>query len=483
MFSFSCHWVFFSREISDVFVDVRGISTRLPNVESRVMVFHVLEEVHMVRLIADLSKEHESAISVLAYEDEASTVFLNDDFLGLIEGDSFHLPQVEASVHVVPNFPFRVVVCRIDFYDPAFITWLFFIAQGVERVRLLIIRSNSLVINTMASVLQLQGMSMWGFLKLGIIGSEVGIVAWRQKNVQPVLLRSDEQLFHCLLRRRLGLQSLEMDHAPPQHPPRDQLSQETQHLISNMENLILVNYPNIMEDLPLPIVERPFLAQILRTLVDYHFQTGNHANEARAAILQWIGIDNDDLGPARRLLYKLQSPVGPDPHTLQLGEAEHNFAIDGSEKVAYVFRAQNIIQAQIGIQVGINLAAQTVSYALRFSFGRPDALSELGSAAHPFIDPTNLTILHYNARGAALPSFKGDLLYNILEYDPEIVIITEIGLGFAEAHAMGTFIDYPPNIRVAPTPYSLGILLFSDMTTFSMDEKKLGLATLVNFNL
>ncbi|OMO50952.1 hypothetical protein CCACVL1_30133 [Corchorus capsularis] len=193
---------FLPREISDVVVHMRGISTRLPNVESRLIVFNVVEEVHMVRLIADLSNAHESDISLLSYEYQASTVFCNDDSLGLFESDSYHLPQVVASNQVVPNFPFQVVVCRIDFYDPAFITWLFFIVQGVERVRLLIIMSNSLVINTMASVLQ--GMSQWGFLKLGIIGSDVGIVAWRETKLEAVMLRSDEQLFHCLLRRRLG---------------------------------------------------------------------------------------------------------------------------------------------------------------------------------------------------------------------------------------------------------------------------------------
>ncbi|OMO54928.1 Endonuclease/exonuclease/phosphatase [Corchorus olitorius] len=160
----------------------------------------------------------------------------------------------------------------------------------------------------------------------------------------------------------------------------------------------------------------------------------------------------------------------PVPANISLEQAEHNFAIESNDRAIYNFMAYGVVQVHIRIQTGINLSSGTPLYHLQFTLGRVNALAEVANVAIPFQHETELTRLLYNARGAALHSFRVHLLSMVEQYQPMILIVTETRLGVGEAHRVRTLIGYTQLICVNPIGYSGGIWLFSNMNNLSIDE-------------
>ncbi|OMO86811.1 hypothetical protein COLO4_20913 [Corchorus olitorius] len=96
------------REVQNVFLYGGGIEARLQNVEFTTTVFHLLEDVQEVRLIAALSKDHHSDLALLTYG-ALRVDHHSNDFLGFIENDSLDCPIFHEANQVVPNFPFEVL--------------------------------------------------------------------------------------------------------------------------------------------------------------------------------------------------------------------------------------------------------------------------------------------------------------------------------------------------------------------------------------
>ncbi|OMO57272.1 Endonuclease/exonuclease/phosphatase [Corchorus olitorius] len=284
-----------------------------------------------------------------------------------------------------------------------------------------------------------------------------------------------------------------MDPADPHFPPMEQLPQQAQQLILILEHFLQMNYPDINDNIPAPILERLILGQITRLIIAYYFHTTIRSIDTQTVILEWIGLDHDDLLTTKRIVSQFQQPkilnalcdTGlanfrlpilnidiQDPKTpmVNLQQSEHNFTTQSTDKIAYIFTASNIIQAQIGLRTEFNLILETLSYGIGFHFGRSDNLSELSTASIPFNHPIDITILYYNVRGANLASFRRHLGLLIVEYEPEILIMTETRMGNLKGHEMGAAIGYNQVVVVNSTNYSGGLWLFSNLTTVSIEE-------------
>ncbi|OMO59912.1 hypothetical protein COLO4_34004 [Corchorus olitorius] len=282
-----------------------------------------------------------------------------------------------------------------------------------------------------------------------------------------------------------------MDPADPHFPPMEQLPQQAQQLILILEHFLQMNYPDINDNIPAPILERPILGQITRLIIAYYFRTTIRSIDTQTVILEWIGLDHDDLPTTKRIVSQFQQPKilnalcdtglanfrlpilnidiqDPETPMVNLQQSEHNFTIQSTDKIAYIFTASNIIKAQIGLRTEFNLILETLSYGIGFHFGRSDNLSELSTALIPFNHPIDITILYYNVEGANLASFRRHLESLIVEYEPEILIMTETRMGNLKGHEMGAVIDYnqvvlPPMMENLPPLTRSIIMNFEDI--------------------
>ncbi|OMO95625.1 Retrotransposon gag protein [Corchorus capsularis] len=284
-----------------------------------------------------------------------------------------------------------------------------------------------------------------------------------------------------------------MDPANPHFPPMEQLPQEARRLIFILEDFLQMSYPVVNDNIPAPILGRPIMAEITRLIIAYHFGTTIQSIRTQTGILEWIGLDHDDLPTTKRIVSQLQQPKilkalcdsglanfrlpilnidiqNPKTPVVNLQQSEHNFTIQSTDKVAYIFTASNIIQAKIGLRTEFNLILETLSYSVGFHFGRPDNLSELSTASVPFNYPIDVTILYYNVRGANLASFRTHPGSLIVEYEPDILIMTETRMGNLEGHEIGAAIGCNQIVVVNSTNYSGALWLFSNMTAVSIEE-------------
>ncbi|OMO56642.1 Ribosomal protein L18, bacterial-type [Corchorus olitorius] len=105
--------------------------------------------------------------------------------------------------------------------------------------------------------------------------------------------------------------------------------------------------------------------------------------------------------------------------------------------------AEAIAKAQIKIQYEIDPFNGSLSYYMKWSFGKKNALSSIDDAAMPYDRPTTLHTLVYNARGASLPGFETHLKLLAKNRYPMVIIITETRDGDDAAYQLATAIKYP----------------------------------------
>ncbi|OMO67951.1 hypothetical protein COLO4_29961 [Corchorus olitorius] len=174
----------------------------------------------------------------------------------------------------------------------------------------------------------------------------------------------------------------------PQFPQKEQLPQQIRQLVSTLEDLLAVRYPIMTNKIPIQARRNPILADIAKVLIAYHVHTNSRAIAEDTTIYRWLRLTPADILTKEAALQKMHQPE--------------------------------------------------------------DALCELPNAALPFPEPTDMTALHYNARGANLFSFKANLQNIIQQYQPMIVIVTETRLGSGEANQMASRINYRQVLTIDP---------------------------------
>ncbi|OMP05986.1 hypothetical protein COLO4_08411 [Corchorus olitorius] len=250
-------------------------------------------------------------------------------------------------------------------------------------------------------------------------------------------------------------------------PPRNRLQQMTLDIIYVLENLLGVSYPIMPPWQNMEATNRTLLNEISRLVIGYHFHTIVGSIPEYEIITTWLGLGPEHIPSLETMILKLQQPyiqsalcsnglttfsfpqlnmrtANPTPTAVTLNEPSSNYILDSDEKTVYIFRAANFVQAQLMIY--------TVT------------------AAHPFHEPADLTAVYYNARGAALLSFRSHLQILVDEHHPMIIIVTETRLGAREANQLASDLRYNQVIFMNPIGYCGGIWLFSDLRSLSLEH-------------
>ncbi|OMP08508.1 Endonuclease/exonuclease/phosphatase [Corchorus olitorius] len=256
----------------------------------------------------------------------------------------------------------------------------------------------------------------------------------------------------------------------PQFPEKEQLPQQIRQLITTLENLLAVRYPIMTNRIPIQARRNPILAEIAKVLIAYHVHTNNRAIAEDTTIYRWLRLTPADILTKEAALEKMHQP-----HILS-AMCTHGIANFSVPSLSFktenpiLEHARNIVQGQLSVLKYSSLFSGMLAYHLRFDFGREGALCDLPTAALPFPEPTDITALHYNARGGNLFSFKANLQNTVQQYQPMIIIVTETRLGSGEANQMASRINYRQVLTIDPIGYSGGVWLFSNLANISLDR-------------
>ncbi|OMO50417.1 hypothetical protein CCACVL1_30444 [Corchorus capsularis] len=265
-----------------------------------------------------------------------------------------------------------------------------------------------------------------------------------------------------------------------QLPEKEELPQQIRRLIATLEDLLGIQYPSMPPRFAVQSRRRPLLTEVSSILIAYHIHISPRAIAEDRTIYQWLRFQPENIPNLSIVLKKLQQPhikscmcinglatmclpniglstTNPPLRIAVLTNTVNNYITEGDEKQVVLYEGKNILQGQLTIFTYTTLYTPFTSYHLRFSLGREDSLLQLPTAADAFNEPTDLKALYYNARGAALHSFRAHLRELIQEHKPMILIITETRLGAGEAYQVSNAIQYEEVITVNPTGYCGGI--------------------------
>ncbi|OMP12818.1 hypothetical protein COLO4_02725 [Corchorus olitorius] len=195
---------------------------------------------------------------------------------------------------------------------------------------------------------------------------------------------------------------------------------------------------------------RTLLNEIARLVIGDHFHTIVGNIPEYEIITSWLGLGPEHIPSLETMILKLQQPyiqsalcsnglttfsfpqrimrtANPTPTAVTLNEPSSNYILDSDEKTTV-------------------------------------------TAADPFHEPADLTTVYYNARGAALLSFRSHLHILVDEHRPMIIIVTETRLGAREANQLASEMRYNQVIFMNPIGNCGGIWLFSDLRSLSLEH-------------
>ncbi|OMP10725.1 hypothetical protein COLO4_04317 [Corchorus olitorius] len=237
----------------------------------------------------------------------------------------------------------------------------------------------------------------------------------------------------------------------PSFPDKRDLRPPVREFIELLEGLLCIKYP-LRPPIPTPETRRkPILKEGL---------TQPHIMNALAT----HGLATYKL-PQMLLKEDIPSPIH-----ISLTEPCTRYSLEGYEKQSYMFTASNIVQGSIIIKTEANILSGALSYRIDYVIGKEGALSTFPAASIPFKEPTNLSVLLYNALGADLYSFRKQIESIVRDFDPVIIIITETRLPACEGHQLAANINYMQVITSDPINYNGGIWMFCNLKNLSMKE-------------
>ncbi|OMO72929.1 hypothetical protein CCACVL1_17513 [Corchorus capsularis] len=187
---------------------------------------------------------------------------------------------------------------------------------------------------------------------------------------------------------------------------------------------------------PIEARRRPLLTEVLRKnlkpancdayiLQQPHIQSAMYTNGLANFVFPELNINT----------------ANPTPQPVDLTAPSNNYKLNSDEEVVYLFQAEDILQVQLMIYTYRTINSRLLAYQLRFKIGTENSLVHHETVAEPFQAPTNFTALYYNARGAALPSFRAHLLELVDEYHLMVIIITETRLGAGDANPVASILQ------------------------------------------
>ncbi|OMO78522.1 hypothetical protein COLO4_24727 [Corchorus olitorius] len=199
--------------------------------------------------------------------------------------------------------------------------------------------------------------------------------------------------------------------------------------IELLEGLLCIKYP-LRPPIPTPETrKKPILKEVTKLIIGYHYLTSDRKIALDTTVYRWLELGPEDIPSADVILKGLTQPhiVNalathglatyrlpqmlpkediPSPIHISLTEPRTRYCLDGYEKQSYMFTASNIVQASIIIKTEANILAGALSYRIDYVIGKEGAPSTLPAASIPFKEPTNLSVLLYNALRPDLYSFR-----------------------------------------------------------------------------